>query len=54
MHGNIIAEGLAVVTTYTGASISMRGNFYCDRVIVNRRTQISRCCGGNFVRVRRP
>ena len=34
MQWNISVEGLAVVTTYTVASISMRGNFYRDKVLL--------------------
>ena len=28
IQGNIIAGGVALATTYTGASVSMRGDFY--------------------------
>ena len=36
MQGNMV-EDVAAVTTYTGVSVYTRGNFYCDRVLFNRR-----------------
>ena len=54
MPWNNFVEDLAKVTTYTSASVSIRGNFYRDRVLLNRRTNVSRFSGGNLLRVRRP
>ena len=53
MQGNIIVVGVVVVTTYTGVSVSMCGNFYWDWVLFNRRRLISRFWGGKLPRVRR-
>ena len=41
-QGDIIVEGLALLKIYTGISISTSGYFYCDTVIFNRHTLISR------------
>ena len=38
---NLFVENLVVVTTYTSASVSIRGNFHWDRVLFNRRTLVS-------------
>ena len=54
IHWHNFVQVLAMAMTYTSVSVSMRGYFYWDGVLFNRRVLFSRLKGQNLVRLRRP